>query len=55
LRWRGYVVKILEEGTDAVDGDEEYKKQLLTKSPLLNWASVINWSTLESFLAKTDE
>ena len=55
LRWRGYVVKILEEGTDAVDGDEEYKKQLLTKSPLLNWASVISWSKLKGILAETEE
>ena len=50
LRWRGYDVKILKEGTDAVDGDEEYKKQILTNSPLLNWASVIGWSELKDVL-----
>ena len=47
LRWRGYEVKIVEEGTDAVDGDEAYKKQTLTRSPLLNWASVITWEELK--------
>ena len=41
LSWRGYSVKILDEGTDAVYGDEDYKRQLFTKSPLLYWASVI--------------
>ena len=50
LRWRGYEVKILEEGTDAVDGDEAYKVQLLTRSPLLNWASVIKWEELKKLL-----
>lgn len=47
LSWRGYVVKILEEATDTVGGDEEYKRQLLTKSPLLNWAEAISWSKLK--------
>jgi nicotinamidase-related amidase len=50
LSWRGYDIKILEEGTDAVNGNEEYKMQLLTKSPVLNWASVINWSELKGIL-----
>ena len=54
LRWRGYSVNILEEGTDAVGGDKEYKKQLLTRSPLLNWATVINWSKLKGILAKQE-
>lgn len=54
LRWRGYSVNILEEGTDAVGGDEEYKKQLLTRSPLLNWATVISWSKLKGILAKQE-
>jgi nicotinamidase-related amidase len=44
LSWRGYNVVVLEEGTDAVAGDEFYKRQLLTRSPLLNWSSVIRWS-----------
>jgi len=47
LRWRGYDVKIVEEGTDVVGGDEIYKKQILTKSPLLNWASVVTWNELK--------
>lgn len=46
LRWRGYEVRVVKEGTDAVDGDEAYKKQILTRSPLLNWASVITWDEL---------
>jgi nicotinamidase-related amidase len=54
LSWRGYVVKILEEGTDAVGGDEEYKELLLTKSPLLNWADVITWSELKNGLENPD-
>lgn len=52
LSWRGYVVKILEEGTSAVGGDVAYKRQLLTKSPLLNWAAVIHWPELKACLAK---
>lgn len=47
LRWRGYEVRIVYEGTDAADGDETYKKQILTRSPLLNWASVIAWDELK--------
>jgi len=46
LRWRGYEVRIVNEGTDTVDGDQAYKKQILTRSPLLNWASVITWDEL---------
>jgi len=52
LSWRGYAVKILEEATDAVGGDLAYKNQLLTKSPLLNWAGVIRWQELQAFLKK---
>lgn len=52
LRWRGYEVKILEEGTDAVGGDEAYKRQILTRSPLLNWAGVIGWRELVGLLAQ---
>lgn len=55
LRWRGYEVKILEEGTDVVGGDEAYKRQLFSKSPLLNWASVISWSELKGTLVEADE
>ena len=35
-----------------VGGDEEYKRQILTRSPLLNWAGVISWSELEGLLAQ---
>jgi nicotinamidase-related amidase len=50
LSWRGYTVKILDEGTDVVNGDKKYKRQLFTKSPLLNWASVISWRELKGIL-----
>ena len=50
LRWRGYEVKILEEGTDAVGGDDAYKQQLLTRSPLMNWASAISWGEIKKIL-----
>jgi len=49
LRWRGYKVKILYEATDAV-GDENYKNQITTKSPLLNWAKIIKWKELKKQL-----
>ncbi len=55
LKWRGYTVKILDEGTDVVDGDQEYKRQLFMRSPLLNWASVISWHELKSILARSNE
>jgi len=54
LRWRGYSVKILEEGTDAVEGNEDYKEQLLTRSPLLNWADVIDWNKLKVVLTEKE-
>jgi len=49
LTWRGYTVKILKEATDPVGGSEEYKKQIITSSPLLNWASVIDWKQFKNF------
>ena len=52
LCWRGYEVKILAEGTDVVGGDEIYKQQILTKSPLLNWASVVTWDELQQEASK---
>lgn len=52
LRWRGYEVRILTEGTDAVGGDEAYKHQILTRSPLLNWAGVIAWEARSAWHAK---
>lgn len=54
LRWRGYRVKILEDGTDAVEGNEDYKEQLLTRSPLLNWADVIDWNKLKGILVEKE-
>ena len=50
LTWRGYDVYILFEGTDLAGGDEDYKKQLLTKSPIFNWSSVICWDDLKKYL-----
>ncbi len=43
LTFRGYNVKIIEEATDPAGGEEKYKKSIITKSPLLNWAEVIKW------------
>ncbi len=54
LSWRGYRVKILEDGTDAVEGNEDYKEQLLTRSPLLNWADVIDWNKLKGILVEKE-
>lgn len=48
LCWRGYAVRILEEGTDAVDGDVTYKPQLLTRSPLRNWGGFSGTHWLKS-------
>jgi len=49
LNWRGYNVQILYEATDAV-GNEEYKNQIVKKSPLLNWAEIIHWKELKKQL-----
>ena len=50
LWWRGYDVRILKEGTDAVGGDPLYKEQLLTQSPVLNWAKPVVWDDLKARL-----
>ena len=52
LSWRGYKVKILEEATDVSGGSINYKKQLVKKSPLLNWAEIISWKELIKDLEK---
>lgn len=51
LTWRGYQVSILEEATDVAGGDESYKKQVLEKSPLCNWADKITFKEVQSFFS----
>ncbi len=50
LRWRGYRVAVLAEGTDTRSGDREEKEYLLLNPPLIHWAQVINWDELKNRL-----
>lgn len=47
LHWRGYEVKILQEGTDTYSGDQQEKEHLLNNPPLTNWTEVIRWDELK--------
>lgn len=48
LSWRGYDVKIIEEGVDTYSGDPQEKQQILNNYPLMNWAKPISWATLKN-------
>lgn len=48
LKFRGYNVKILQEGVDVYSGNQEETKMILTNYPLLNWAKVISWNELKT-------
>ena len=48
--FRGYKVKILKEAVDAYSG-EQNEKEALCKTPVENWADVINWEEAQRFLA----
>jgi len=47
LSWRGYSVSILEEAVDTYSGNQKEKKWILNNVPLLNWAKVVSWRTLQ--------
>ena len=47
--FRGYKVKILKEAVDAYSG-EETEKESLCKTPVENWADVINWEEAQQLL-----
>jgi len=49
LDFRGYEVRILEEGTDSYSGDPT-EKEMLFKSPLGNWAEPISWGELRGLM-----
>lgn len=46
LSFRGYKTKVLEEATDTYSGSRDEKKIILTKPPLTNWATVLNWTEI---------
>lgn len=50
LRWRGYNVRILEEGVDTASGSLKEKKHILNNAPLANWAKPISWKELKKQL-----
>ncbi len=50
LNWRGYKVKILEQGVDTALGTLEERKQILYNPPLRKWAEPISWETLKDKL-----
>ena len=51
LYFRGYNVKILYEAVDSMDSEnEEYKRQLSEKSPILTWASFITFDELKNLI-----
>ena len=51
LTFRGYTVKILQEGVDVYSGKPQEKDMILNNYPLSNWASVISWNQLKKLLA----
>ena len=44
LKFRGYKVNILEEGTDTYSGKLDEKIYLLNNHPTTNWAKSIKWN-----------
>lgn len=50
LCFRGYNVRILEEGVDVYSGNSEEKKMVLHNYPLHNWAEAISWEELKKKL-----
>lgn len=50
LTFRGYKVKILEEGVDVYSGKPEEKAMILNNYPLRNWAESISWQELRNLL-----
>jgi len=49
FNFRGYKVKILREAVDSYSGDKD-EKEMLCKTPVENWASVITWGELQPLL-----
>lgn len=47
--FRGYKVKILKEAVDAYSGSSD-EKEALCKTPIKNWADVINWKEVQQLL-----
>ena len=52
LTWRGYNVKILFEATDPMNNVKNYKEQLSSNSPILNWADIIYYDELLTLIDK---
>ncbi len=50
LTFRGYNVRILEEGTDVYSGKPKEKIMILNNYPLHNWAEGIKWDELKKML-----
>lgn len=50
FNFRGYKVKILKEAVDTYSG-EQSEKEALCKTPVENWADVINWEEVQRLLA----
>jgi len=49
FKFRGYKVKILKEAVDAYSGNSD-DKETLCKTPVENWADVINWDEAQRLL-----
>lgn len=50
LTFRGYNVRILEEGVDVYSGNQKEKEMIINSYPLLNWAEKISWQELKENL-----
>jgi nicotinamidase-related amidase len=50
LRWRGYEVRVLAEGTDVRSGDQVEKKMFLSTPPFTFWGSSILFDDLKQIL-----
>tara|TARA_Y100000310_G_C20586304_1_gene765569 strand:- start:657 stop:1268 length:612 start_codon:yes stop_codon:yes gene_type:complete len=50
LKFRGYDVRILFEGTDVYSGNQLKKHELAFHQPLSNWADIVTWKDLKNKL-----
>lgn len=55
LRFRGYTVRMLEEGVDVLSGDPDEKKMILSNRPFLNWAKLITWDEVRKIMSDAEQ
>ena len=50
LRWRGYRVQVLMEGTDVRSGDQDERERFLSRPPFTFWGEVVRWEDLKGHI-----